>query len=512
MQNMQPNLSIGTVVQGRYVVERLLGNGGFGAVYLVKDQRVGQNLFALKEVIYSSEEELDRFTYEGELLRRLDHPALPRVYRLFTNSQNGRAYILMDYIAGTELKVLQKQQPQGRFPLPEVLAIMAPIINAIAYLHDQQPPIVHRDIKPANIIVHSNGSETVLVDFGIAKEYHPDSTTTAIPVLTPGYAAPEQYTGGTGTRTDIYELGATFYSLLTGVLPANAQSRLIQLGSAGTDPLKPIDRLDLSIPTSVAQAIQRAMSMRSDDRFPTVMEFWQALITGVQWQPVLSSPAIGISPAASSHPPVVPPPPQQTPPPLVLPSTSSYPFIGSTQTGNDTTNARLHMLPGRPRPQTPRFAWLGLLLFVVLIGLGSGIGIWFYGVISPAPAAVTTPVPSPDLKVAETIAIVTYPNVAGVHNGTANNTIYGSATISISFHQRGGNIDGYLTVDPPLLGSGPFMGKIMTNSHIQFIVHSNQVPSPLFFQGTVQPDGSMRGTYCNLDQGNQCNAATSGGG
>jgi eukaryotic-like serine/threonine-protein kinase len=168
MQN--PNLSVGTVVQSRYLVESLLGKGGFGAVYRVRDLHVEQNLFALKEIIDSSKEELDRFTYEGELLRRLDHPSLPRVYRVFTDSINGRAYMLMDFIAGTELKILQQQQVEGRFPLPQALSIMAPIIDAVSYLHNQHPPIVHRDIKPANIIVPSNGSEAVLVDFGIAKE------------------------------------------------------------------------------------------------------------------------------------------------------------------------------------------------------------------------------------------------------------------------------------------------------------------------------------------------------
>ena len=511
MQN--PNLAVGTVVQSRYVVESLLGKGGFGAVYRVRDLRVEQNLFALKEIIDSSKEELDRFTYEGELLRRLDHPSLPRVYRVFTDSINGRAYMLMDYIAGTELKILQQQQVEGRLPLPQALSIMAPIIDAVSYLHNQHPPIVHRDIKPANIIVPSNGSEAVLVDFGIAKEYKPDAATTSVPRLTPGYAAPEQYTGGTSTRTDIYALGVIFFTLLTGVLPANAWSRITQLGSVGTDPLEPINRLIPSLPMPVAQAIQRAMSIRSDDRFPTVVQFWQALNANANWQ---EPPAPTILSPVRSHPPVAPPqqqpftplvlpsassypshapvvlPPQQSSAPVVLPSASSFPSIDPTQAVHDTTNAL-----SQGRPQTSRPGHLGifpLVLLVLLIALGSGIGLWFFVGSSHAP--------SPGSQTTSTLA---YPNVAGVHNGTANNTTYGLATISLLVFQQGRNIGGNLTVDLPLKGTGPFTGSVTTNNHIRFFVHSRQVPAPLFFQGIVQPGGSMHGTYCNLVQGSRCN-------
>ena len=534
MQNIQPNLSIGTVVQSRYVVESLLGKGGFGAVYRVRDLRVGQNLFALKEMSDSSEEELDRFTYEGELLRRLDHPSLPRVYRVFTDSINGRAYMLMDYIAGTELKMLQQQHAEGRFPLPQTLSIMAPIIDAVGYLHNQQPPVVHRDIKPANIIVPSNGSEAVLVDFGIAKEYKPDATTTSVSRLTPGYAAPEQYTGGTNTRTDIYALGVTFYTLLTGVLPANAWSRIIQLGSVGTDPLEPINRLIPSLPMPVAQAIHRAMSMRSDDRFPTVMQFWQALNADSNWReppapiilpPVLSHPPVVSPPqqqytpivlpsvsSLPSHPPALPPPQQS---PVVLSSASSLPSIDPPQTVNDTTNA---LSQGRSQTSRPgRLGILLLVLLVLLIALGSGIGLWF-SVISPhaphvsqAPSVVSSHTPSPG---SQTTPAVAYPNVAGVHNGTVNNTAAAiTANISLSLQQHGENLSGYLTVDLPLLGSGPITnGTVSTNKAIQFTVTGNNGRAPLFFQGTVQPDGSMKGTYCSLDQTGRCSPAAGGAG
>src|SRR5205085_12408440 len=142
-----------------------------------------------------------------------------------------------------------------------------PIMSAVGYLHQQHPPIIHRDIKPANIIVPNSGAETMLVDFGIAKEYDPDSTTTAVRHASPGYGAPEQYGIGTNTRTDIYGLGATIYALLTGVVPADAFYRTTKVGSKGIDPLEEINKLAPNIPLHIASAIHRAMSIDSNERF-----------------------------------------------------------------------------------------------------------------------------------------------------------------------------------------------------------------------------------------------------
>jgi serine/threonine protein kinase len=193
VQEVQTTLPEGTIIQNRYIVESLLGKGGFGAVYLVRDMRVRSNLFALKEVIDPGKQDRKRFLFEGELLKQLDHPALPRVYRLFEIDEEKRVYLLLDYVDGPNLEHLRQQQPEKRFQLSEVLHIMAPIMDAIAYLHNQQPPIMHRDIKPANIIVPEKGDEPVLVDFCIAKLYDPESTTAAVRHASRGYGAPEQY-------------------------------------------------------------------------------------------------------------------------------------------------------------------------------------------------------------------------------------------------------------------------------------------------------------------------------
>jgi len=261
----------------RYVIESLLGIGRSGAVYLVRDRRTKQHVFALKEVIDPSKRDLERFIFEGEILKRLNHRALPHVYRVFEHDKLKRVYLLMDYVKGRNLETLRHEQPDQRFALPLVIALLAPIVDALIYLHRQEPPIVHRDIKPANIIVPVGADEAVLVDFGSAKEYVADAGTTAVRHRSPGYAASEQYGSGTTPRTDIYGLGATFYTLLTGTIPTDAITRITVSRSKRIDPLKPANLLAPAVPTAIAQAIQRAMSISSEDRFATVEAFWQEM-------------------------------------------------------------------------------------------------------------------------------------------------------------------------------------------------------------------------------------------
>src|SRR5215472_10879039 len=122
MQQDKRILPVGATVQDpagdRYVVEGLLGQGGLGAVYLVRDRRCAQNLFALKEIIAPNRHERARFTFEGAVLKRLNHKALPSVYRVFEHYQRQRMYLLMDYIEGQNLEVLRNEQPAHRFSLP----------------------------------------------------------------------------------------------------------------------------------------------------------------------------------------------------------------------------------------------------------------------------------------------------------------------------------------------------------------------------------------------------------
>ena len=546
MQEVQTTLPMGSVLRERYVVDALLGKGGFGAVYLVKDVRVQGNLYALKEAIDPQRRDRERFVFEGELLKHLDHRSLPRVYRVFEDNTNRRAYMLMDFIEGPNLEVLRQMQPGRHFSLEQVLKILAPIVDAVNYLHLQHPPILHRDIKPSNIIVPVSGDDAVLVDFGIAKEFNPDATTTAFRTGSPGYAPPELYSTGTSVRSDIYELGATFYTLLTGSVPADALRRITLIGSGQADPLVPICEYDVDVPQGVAEAIHRALSINSADRFSTLEEFWQAIGMRPGWRPlntaivILSTPSTQPLPAKKNT---------DTPPPVEV--------IGREQVRENR--------PGR-------FLLVLLLLMSTVFVVGSGAGLYSFfahntapapgstlqaqthvtvstavspisvpthAATQPAPASLpkTTPTtlpvvlptsqptfqptPVPTLKPtaqpppSPTPTSVPYPKVAGNYNGTIDDTTAGIVTgmaLSIQQHAGRGSISGYFTVNPPLVGNGKFSGSVNTNNYIQFVVQAYKSNSPLYFWGWLKSNNVLSGDYCSLNAQKQCdpNAGASG--
>jgi serine/threonine protein kinase len=359
LQQKQMTLPGGVTVRdafgNRYVIESLLGQGQAGVVYLVTDRRVKQNLFALKEVINPDKHERERFIFEGELLKRLAHRALPRVYRVFERDKLKRVYMLMDYIKGRNLEGLLAEQPDQRFSLSLALTIMAPIVDALIYLHHQDPPVVHRDVKPANIIVPVGANEAILVDFGSAKEYVADDITTALRHRSPGYAALEQYGSGTTPRTDIYGLGATFYTLLTGIIPVDAVTRVTRIKSKGTDPLKPAHLLVPTVPATVSGAIQRAMSLSSNDRFETVEEFWQVLQAHITQQPVQI--------------------------PRVTKADTPLPLAPSEQDSEHKAATFLSHLRDVPRPGTPVALLLVLLALVLTVTIAMGLLPYIWGLI-----------------------------------------------------------------------------------------------------------------------------------
>ena len=287
------------VRQRQYLVEGILGSCSSRATYLVREQRardVPGNLFVLKEVLEPNKQARHRLVTASKFLRRLRHPGLLRVHRVLNDDKNNRVYLLMDYIAGQDLETLRQQQPEKLFSWTEVMHIMAPINAALTYLHHQRPPIIHGDIKPANILRAREDSRVVLVDFGMIKAYDPDSPTAADRYR---YRAPEQTNGSIDVRTDIYALGATFYTLVTGKLPPDALSRLTQVGNEAMDPLEPINNVVPAIPMSKGKAIERAMSLDAQHRFSSVEQFWEAL-----WRleehpaPVLGIPSVPKGPPA----------------------------------------------------------------------------------------------------------------------------------------------------------------------------------------------------------------------
>ncbi|HEU5370453.1 MAG TPA: serine/threonine-protein kinase [Ktedonobacterales bacterium] len=257
-------LSMGTLVNERFRVKKLLGYGGYGNVYLVEDELVFPgNQFALKESLSSTISEQRQFTREAKWLMSLEHPNLPRVAEQF--EWNGRPYFVMAYVAGENLE--DRVDRMGPLPEDQVLAWMLPICDAVAYLHEQKKPIIHRDIKPGNIIVSKDGRPW-LVDFGIAKQVHAGSrkTTRAARAVSGGYSPLEQYTrGGTDVRSDIYALGATFYHLLTGICPPEAPDI-----ASGVARLPNVRQVHSRVSRQAELVVMRAMSQKPEDRYQSV--------------------------------------------------------------------------------------------------------------------------------------------------------------------------------------------------------------------------------------------------
>ena len=214
---MTARLGVGQVLSGRYKVERILGEGGMGAVYLVSDSRLAKQYWAIKEMAddFSDPEERaeaqQAFKSEAELLSQLKHVNLPRITDSFIEA--GRQYLVMDYVEGETLeRVLQKQ---GRLSVGEALDVAVQIAEVLEYLHSRPQPVIFRDLKPANVILSPDGTAR-LIDFGIARFFKSGKTSDTRALGTPGYAAPEQYgRGQSDARTDIYALGATLHEALS---------------------------------------------------------------------------------------------------------------------------------------------------------------------------------------------------------------------------------------------------------------------------------------------------------
>jgi len=254
------------VLKGRYKVVRVLGCGGMGAVYLAFDSRMNDAPVAVKENLDQSPEAQQQFVSEAQILMKLRHPNLPKVKDYFVE-RNGRQYIVMDYIPGEDLQTLV--QKNGPLAINKALSIAEKVMAAVQYLHEQDPPVIHRDIKPSNIKLTPNG-EPVLVDFGIAKVYRAGQKTQAgARAVSPGFSPIEQYGHGTtDQRSDIYALGATFYYMLTGVIPPEATER----AAGTTDKLIPVRSINPNVPPHIDKAIWIALRVRPDERFKSVRE------------------------------------------------------------------------------------------------------------------------------------------------------------------------------------------------------------------------------------------------
>jgi serine/threonine-protein kinase len=295
-------LSPGTVLRSRYKIIEFISQGGMGAIYKAEDLRLEGRTCAVKEmwpeVTASSEDHGQvqaQFHREASVLARLDHPNLPKVSDYF--AERSRDYLVMDFVPGKDLKALMDEARSrgGYLAEDQVLGWAKQILDALEYLHTQEPPVLHRDIKPANIKLTPAGT-IKLVDFGLVKLMAPDEERT-VTVLqgrgTAQYTPLEQYGGDTGhtdVRSDIYSLGATLYHLLTNQAPIDAKSRFLQpqLFQSPT-------QLNSRISLRVERAILHAISMHPDERPSSIAALRTELFNSSYLDPVASQISAGTS-------------------------------------------------------------------------------------------------------------------------------------------------------------------------------------------------------------------------
>ncbi len=265
-----------TILQGRYRIQSQLGQGGMGAVYEAVDERL-DTIVALKETLFTDERLRKQFEREARLLARMHHPALPRVSDHFSEGEG--QFLVMQFIAGDDLDQMMKSK-QGPFPPDQVLTWGDQLLDALDYLHTQDPQIIHRDIKPQNLKMTARG-QIILLDFGLAKGQSGNIsvvTTASIFGYTPNYAPLEQIQGlGTDARSDIYALSATLYHLMTAVKPPDALTRAAALVNGQPDPLVPANQISDNIGPEVAGVLMRGMSQNRDQRFATAAGMRAAL-------------------------------------------------------------------------------------------------------------------------------------------------------------------------------------------------------------------------------------------
>ncbi len=250
--------NIGEVIDGKYEIVRQIGKGGMSIVYLAMDKRLSKQ-WAVKEYRKDKNDEsnkaaLQSLLKEADIMKKLDHPTLPRIVDVIDTSST--VYMIMDYIEGEPMhKVLEAY---GALPQEAVIKWAIQLSEVLNYLHTRVPPVIYRDMKPSNIMLKPDNTIR-LFDFGIAKEYKEGNDSDTVILGTPGYAAPEQYDENkqSDARTDIYSLGVTLFQLVTGEPPQN---------------LCPIRQVNSNLSAALEYVINKCTQLKPSDRFQNCTE------------------------------------------------------------------------------------------------------------------------------------------------------------------------------------------------------------------------------------------------
>lgn len=258
MATSAEQLKPGTLLNGRYEITRPLGRGGMGTVFLAEHLQL-QSILAIKEVCSpgQSEEErqttLEQYQREARFLVQLNHPNLPKVTDAFV--ENDRFYLVMEYIEGVTLEARLKERAGRALPVIQVIEWGLQIADVLAYLHNQNPPIIFRDLKPANVMVKPDNTIR-LIDFGIARRFQIGAVHDTSLFGSVGYSPPEQFgRQQTDARSDIYAFGVTLHQMLTGIDPSITPFKFV-----------PVSHINRSVPELLSGLIQQCLAMDSEAR------------------------------------------------------------------------------------------------------------------------------------------------------------------------------------------------------------------------------------------------------
>ena len=259
------------IIAGRYELVTEWDRGGMSIVYLARDRRLKKN-WAVKEILKEhpagGRAVSNDLLAEARLMKNLTHSALPRIIDIV--DQNDTVYIIMDFVEGDNLKNIMLRE--GAQSQEKVIRWGIQLAAALDYLHKQTPPIIYRDMKPSNIMLQPDG-QIKLIDFGIARIYKEGAADDTTHLGTYGYAAPEQFERESGpsrtdARTDVYDLGTTLYSLVTGITPEN-------------DPYfkpVPIRTVDPGLSAGLEKILIKCTQPDPDARYQTMEELQKALL------------------------------------------------------------------------------------------------------------------------------------------------------------------------------------------------------------------------------------------
>lgn len=263
---------------GRYQIEKELGKGAMGVVYLGKDPKIGR-VVAIKTMALAQEFEADelaevkeRFFREAETAGRLSHPNIVTIYD--AGEEHDLCYIAMELLKGKDLSPYVKNE--SLLPSNQVISIVSRVADALGYAHKQN--IVHRDIKPANIMYEAESDQVKVADFGIARITDSSKTKTGMVLGTPSYMSPEQLSGKkVDGRSDLFSLAVTLYQLLSGRLPFEGDSMAQLMFRIANEDAPDILTIKPVIPAGIASFLRKAMAKDADQRFQTGDEFAAAL-------------------------------------------------------------------------------------------------------------------------------------------------------------------------------------------------------------------------------------------